>query len=331
MTQNFPDTDTENSSVVFAAVADGSGGWYIGGSFSRIGDVSRNGLARLKSDGSLDTEFAPPLPRYAGVGSIVRHGNVVYVGGGEFGAGIPNGVAAFDARSGKKLWQVSTGKEGLVGIDALAFASGTLFVGGAFTKVAGVPRDGIAALDPRTGKPTPWNVRLISGDGKSVAGVNQMSSSNGVIYFTGWFGLVNGVKRNLSIAAVSARTGQVTAWNPQPSSNEPSYFIGILATHGQVLVGGKDGFASYDARTGRVLPWPEHLEYGATVFAASGNTVYLGELYDGGLFSVSGKRVRNLAAIVLPSGRGTNWRPMLSPAPEVRAVAVSGQNVLVAG
>lgn len=45
--------------------------------------------------------------------------------------------------------------------------------------------------------------------------------------------------------------------------------------------------------------------------------------------SVGGRPVHNLAAVVLPPGRVTNWRPMVSPTPYVRVIAVSGQNVLV--
>ena len=88
----------------------------------------------------------------AAVTAIVRHGNTVFAGGALAGK-LVSGVAAFDATSGRKLWQVSADENG---VNSLAFADGVLFVGGSFLRIAGVRRDGIAALDPQTGKPTPW-------------------------------------------------------------------------------------------------------------------------------------------------------------------------------
>jgi hypothetical protein len=330
--QDFPDVDIENYGIAYAAVSDGSGGWYIGGNFNRVGKASRYGLARLRSDGSLDPEFAPRLPKGTYVVAIVRHGNVVYVdtSATDSASGM-SVVAAFDARSGRKLWQVPTNKgDWLAG--GLAFAKGTLFVGGVFTWIAGVPRSGLAALDPRTGRPTSWQVHLANGR-EAQGRVEAMSIENGVIYYAGFY---KGTKMHREyLGAASARTGQVTSWNPQHSDNEPLGYWTILATHGQVLVGG-NGFVVYDARTGRILPWYERLEGCLDAFALSGNTVYLGSFPwegCGSMISAGGKRVHSLAAVVLPSGRvTTNWRPMMSPTPDVGVVlAVSGQNVLMSG
>jgi hypothetical protein len=330
--QDFPDVDIGNYGIAYAAVSDGSGGWYIGGDFNRVGKASRYGLARLRSDGSLDPEFAPRLPKGTYVVAIVRHGNVVYVdtSATDSASGM-SVVAAFDARSGRKLWQVPTNKgDWLAG--GLAFAKGTLFVVGAFTRIAGVPRSGLAALDPSTGRPTSWYVHLASGR-KTEGEVDAMSIENGVIYYAGFYKGTKTCRENKVAGAVSARTGQITPWNPQHAELEPLGYFAILATHGQVLVGG-NGFVVYDARTGRVLPWYERLEGCLDTFALSGNTVYLGSFPwegCGNMISAGGKRVHNLAAVVLPSGRVTNWRPMVSPTPDVGVLAVSGQNVLMIG
>jgi trimeric autotransporter adhesin len=323
--QDFPDVDIEKG-VVFPATSDGSGGWYIGGGFSRVGEVKRNGLARLRSDGSLDEEFAPRLPKMAAITAIVRHGKTVFVGGVLSGKLI-SGVAAFDAVSGRKLWQVTAGE--ISGVNSLAFADGVLFVGGAYKKIAGVRRSGLAALDPKTGKPTPWRAQLLWGDGTLGAAIGSMSVSNGNIYLEGSFGLVGGARRPLALAAVSARTGEVTSWNPRKSGSLPDHTTAILATHGQVLVGGMDGFVVYDAHTGRTVPWRKRVVGYPSIFSLSGNTVYMGARYN--LTSAGGKPTHNLAAVVLPSGKATNWRPRVSPTPNVTALAVSGQNVLMAG
>lgn len=40
--------------TVNAVISDGVGGWYIGGAFTTIGGVTRNRLARINSDGTLN-------------------------------------------------------------------------------------------------------------------------------------------------------------------------------------------------------------------------------------------------------------------------------------
>ena len=331
--ESFPDIDFKNYGLVNAAISDGSDGWYIGGTFSRIGEVSRNGLARLRSDGSLDAGFVPRLPKRTHVVGIVRHGKTIYIDTvpSEKKHGyLPSIIAGFDTTSGRKLWQVRA--EGVSGFRNLAFANGTLFVGGFQTmRVAGIPRSGLAALDPRTGKPASWHVHLANGR-KAEGFVEAMSIENGVIYYSGAFKGTETYREDKVLGAINIRTGRPSSWKPE--SNADLYeATAILAAHGQVLAGGK-GFAVFDAGTGRIVPWYKRLEHTANAFAVSGNTVYLSATpYDGyGILTrAGGKRVHNLAAVVLPSGRVTNWRPMPSPIPYVRALAVSGQNVLVCG
>ena len=45
--------------VLFAVVSDGSGGFYVGGSFERVGGAARRNLAHVLSDGSVDPAFKP--------------------------------------------------------------------------------------------------------------------------------------------------------------------------------------------------------------------------------------------------------------------------------
>ena len=44
---------------VYAAAADGAGGWFVGGDFTSVGDQPRAGLAHITSNGSVDATFAP--------------------------------------------------------------------------------------------------------------------------------------------------------------------------------------------------------------------------------------------------------------------------------
>src|SRR5262245_56218437 len=55
---------------VYAVVVQTDGRMVIGGNFDTVNGVSRQSLARLNSDGSLDTSFTTPVS--TGAGNLVR-------------------------------------------------------------------------------------------------------------------------------------------------------------------------------------------------------------------------------------------------------------------
>ena len=309
---SFPDAYGATS-----VIADGSGGWYVGGSIKRVGETARNGLAHLSSDGSLDPAFVPDMPRHDLVYSTLLHRNELFAGCDTLG------VIAFDARTGKRLWRVST-KGGRV--TSLAYWKGVLFVGGAFERIGGVRRSGIAAIDPTTGKPTSWHV-------KTSAMAVDVAVENGVVYIGGGFDNIGGKKRPLGLAAVSARTGRLTAWAPRlKGAGSLDSVDSVFVTHGQVLAGSVDyGFAAFSTRTGDALRWPERLLGSAWVFAVSSDTVFLAGIADAPFNRAGGKPAHSLASVVLPEGRFTNWRPNLGNCPGFYGLGVSGRKVLAAG
>ena len=63
---------------VYAVAPDGNGGWYIGGYFTQVGTQTRNYMARINADGSLNA-WNPNANN--GVISIVVNGGIVYAGG----------------------------------------------------------------------------------------------------------------------------------------------------------------------------------------------------------------------------------------------------------
>jgi len=74
-----PDWEFANpNGQVNAAVGDGTGGWFIGGSFTMVGDSIRNGLAHLDSTG-LVTRWNPNIPGI--VYCLLTYETMLYVGG----------------------------------------------------------------------------------------------------------------------------------------------------------------------------------------------------------------------------------------------------------
>jgi Domain of unknown function (DUF5122) beta-propeller len=83
------------------AVADGAGGWFVGGSFALIGGVRCPNLARIRRDGSVDRSFCP-RPQ-GDVRALAMAGSRLYVSGWfERIAGAARyHVAALDVGSGQ--------------------------------------------------------------------------------------------------------------------------------------------------------------------------------------------------------------------------------------
>ena len=137
-----------NSGVVEAAVADGSGNVYIGGQFSRVGNVFAANIAEWNGRNSWSALGGGVggglvIPVYA----LAVAGTNLYAGGGFTSAGgrPAYGVAEWNGNSWSAL--SSSGLQGGgYGIAAYALAvSGTnLYVGGNFTSAGGVPVNYIA-------------------------------------------------------------------------------------------------------------------------------------------------------------------------------------------
>jgi len=70
--------------TVKAAVSDGSGGWYVGGDFTQVLGVTRNRLAHIGGDGSLDPDWNPGATGSVNALELSADGNSLYV----LGAGL---------------------------------------------------------------------------------------------------------------------------------------------------------------------------------------------------------------------------------------------------
>jgi len=311
---------------VNAAVADGGGGWFIGGSFRRVGSDARPLIAHLHGDGSVDPAFRAQvsLPGGGAIATLVRHGSVLY-------AGWSRAVAAFDARTGKQIWRTSIG--GAVestsgcckGVSALTFGNGVLYVVGAYGRIGGVVRHGVAALDPRSGRPLSWTVDVNrSGEVLSVA-----VAADGTVYLAGAFDRLGGRRRH-NLGAVSARTGRTTAWAPVVRPGGGAVDAMVIA-RAEVIIGGHSPQAAFDIRTGRPFAWPTQVGGSVAHFAVSASTVYLGGNARESFSRVGDRPANNLAAVRLPGGSFTTWTPSVNTEVGVQALAVSGNTVLAGG
>ena len=128
---------------VLAVAADGSGGWYIGGSFNSVDGVTRNRAAHINSDGSLDANWNPNLN--GSVSALAVSGSTVYLGGAFTtvgGTNTRNYAAAIGTDGTLQDWNPNMGAS----VNALAVSGSTIYLGGTFTTVGGTPRNRAAAV-----------------------------------------------------------------------------------------------------------------------------------------------------------------------------------------
>ena len=123
----------------------------LGGSFTQVNGLTRNRLARLQGDGSLDVAFGPPGGADGDVCCALTDssGRVLIAGGfGTVGGAQRQGVARLNADGSlDSSFHPTPGVAGVVTCLAVDGA-GKILVGGQFTSVNGAPRKGLARLNP---------------------------------------------------------------------------------------------------------------------------------------------------------------------------------------
>ena len=120
--------------MIFASVLGEDGSVYVGGEFQTIGGVSRNNLARVLSDGTVDSSFDPNIDGTVRSLKLDPVSNTLYVGGSFSmvnGSTSRTNIAAIDSLTGvAKALDVST--SGTVYTLELNSDASTLYVGGGF-------------------------------------------------------------------------------------------------------------------------------------------------------------------------------------------------------
>ncbi|MCU0334465.1 MAG: delta-60 repeat domain-containing protein, partial [Chitinophagaceae bacterium] len=238
------DPGTGVNGTVTSVVLQPDGKVLIGGNFSSYNGTYRNCLARLNSDGSLDTSFAPGSGPNNIVYSIVLQPDGKVLIGGAFTNynGVTRGYIARLLANGALdvSFNSGTGANAMVLAAALQ-ADGKVLIGGWFT-----------SYGSNTGRVSNRIVRL-NADGSIDTGFNMSSGPNHVVYsiaiqpdgkllLAGGFSNVNGVAAN-RIARLNSNGSLDTSFILGVGPND---WVGCLAVqaNGQLLIGG--AFTNYE-------------------------------------------------------------------------------------
>lgn len=319
---------------VYAVVADGQGGWYIGGLFSYVGGQPRTNLAHILADGSVSAWAPDPDLE---VSAIALAGGVVYVGGDfNFVGGMPRAhlVALSPSSSTPLAWTCDINSR----VTSLVASGQTLYVGGWFAFVAGQPRSYVAAVDIATGVPTPWQVNL---DDR----VSTLAMHDSTLFIGGYFWTAN-ADTHRCIVAVGASTGAVHAWSAlvdrqPPSSLDFGPHVNAMLFSGESLfvagsfthIGGqaRQSLAQLDVGTGQATDWNARALRETRLGPEFRSMVLCGDtlLVAGACDSIAGQRCGQASALNSRTAEKLVWDPLTNDF--VFAMALQGEAVYLGG
>ena len=323
---------------VNSCISDGSGGWFVGGSFTHVGTLECDNIAHILADGTVDGAWNPHVVRTDGwsvsVNALAASNGSVYVGGSftAIGGQPRNCVAAVDALTGTvTTWNPNATGGSPTVVYALAVSGGIVYAGGVFTSVGGQARSCVAALDVSTGLATSWDP---GASGPSFPTVYTLVVSGGLVYAGGFFTSIGGQPRN-ACAALDETTGLATSWDPAAllTGYYPTIYS-VVPSGSIVYVGGsfssiggqaRSSIAALSAATGAATTWDPNVSGTIYVLTVFDTTVYVG----GSFTNIGGAVRNNAAALDVVSGLSTTWDPNLGGA--VKALTVFDTLVYAAG
>jgi hypothetical protein len=334
---------------VNAVVADGNGGYYIGGDFVRVGTSRREGLAHILADGTVEKSWAPAVTGSVKALALVG-GTLVF--GGQFtavGTQAAANLAAVPTTLNPVLaWSAPTNAP----VTALAVAGDSVYVSGSFSTINANARRGLARMSGTTGAlDTSFNVNV-----NTTGAVNAMAVRPGatraedLLYFGGEFSSVTAgtTSARSRLAAVSGANG-LQGW--APAANATVRALALDTAAGRVAVGGLFSTLNGTARerlavvdlagaltglnaqlSGCHAPHSTGQTYALADCTTEVNTVAMnnGTLYAAGVFTMAGGALKhNAAAFSLSDGSVSSWRPF--PGNRVSSLTVLPSGVYLGG
>ncbi len=298
---------------VTAVTDDGAGGWYVAGSFQRVGGVAIGGLAHVRSDGSVDPAFDPrPEPsddRFGydnlvtglavAAGKVFVVGNFAALGGAE-----RNGAGAVDATTGALTpWDPHLG--GLA--SRVVALGGRVYLAGGFVTAGDASRNGLAAFDAVTEALLPW-------DPAANSNISALLIDGGRLLVAGFFTRVGGADRS-GVAELDPVTGLAQAFQV-PDLHE-AFTVAVDAD--TVYVAGRFGDRDFATRAIR---------------KADGSTRWTRTEFPSVLAVDGGRLIETLSSTIrtraTSNGARIRWAPAVRGA-DVFQIVPGAAGVLIAG
>jgi uncharacterized delta-60 repeat protein len=235
----FLATDVGANFLVNAAALQPDGKIVIGGNFTNINGTARNRIARLNSDGTLDTSFLAAGSGINGeVFSLALQSDGKTVIGGFFtsvNGTARNGIARLNLDGTNDASFLATGSGVNNSVFAIAVQSdGRVVIGGVFTNVNGTERNGAARLNPDGNLDISF---LSTGSGANAALYAIALQSDGKIVIGGAFTNFSGTARD-GIERLNANGSVDSSFLTSGSGVNVAVRCLALQSDGKILLGG---------------------------------------------------------------------------------------------
>ncbi len=292
-----------NGSYVNMLAVQPDGDVVIVGLFSQFNGVSRNNLARLNSDGSLDTSFNPTgganAPVYAVAlqtdGKILIGGDFTSVGGYSY-----DRLARLNSDGSVDTSFVNPVMQGAWVASIAVQTDGKILIGGAFNGVAGNAGYAIARLNADGS----YDASFVVGSGANQAVYALLLQTDGKVLVGGGFSAYDGTSIN-RIARLNTDGSLDTTFNPGAGVTG-SHVYTIAMKQNRIVIGG--GFDAYDgaARSNMArLNSDGSLDTTFNQGTGANNHVYAsafnnsGDLFIGGAFTQYDGIARNRVSLII--------------------------------
>jgi uncharacterized delta-60 repeat protein len=224
----------EPNSTVYVMLVQPDGKILVGGSFTRLGTINRNYIARLNPDGTPDSSFNPGASADAGglVHALAVQPDGKILVGGLFTqlAGSPRNYIGRLYPDGSLDTDLNPGA-GDGAVNALALqADGKILVGGNFTTLGGVSRSYLGRLNPDGTLDSSFSPAM---NGAVYALAIQ---PDGKILVAGDFTTL-GIYNRVRVARLNVNGAVDTGFDPGSGANGTVYSM-ALQPDGKILVGG---------------------------------------------------------------------------------------------
>lgn len=292
-----------------SALALGGDTLYTGGCFRSSAMLRRDSLAAIHIPSGQPTPWTPPDIRGGSVESFVISGTTLYLGGdfSSVGGQPRDGLAALDLVTGQVAdWNPLPYGRVYGGIQTMARAGNTLYVGGDLQITGEQERYYLAAVDIATGTLLPWAPRPDQP-------VNTMVVSGGRLYIGGEFATIDGQSHEC-LAAFDLTIGQVLPWKP---AEQGCVEVKALTVSDDTLyVGGyfymmdgqeRNNLAAIDLNTGKATLWNPNSDGTVLAVEVRDDTVLVG----GDFANIGGQPRNRLAALDATTARPNAWNPGL--------------------
>ncbi len=212
----------------------------IGGDFTAVNGVARNRIARLNTDGSLDSSFAPSSGANDDVDSVAVQSDGKILIGGDFTTvnGASRNYITRLNTDGSLDTSFNAGTGASDRVYSLAVRpDGRILMTGIFTTVNGTTRNRVALLNSDGSVNTGFNVGTGPMSGATGVGPYDIAvQSDNKAIIVGWFTTVAGVTRN-RVARLDAVGGVDTSFNPGTGPNSDVYDADVQPD-GKILIAG---------------------------------------------------------------------------------------------